>query len=80
MEFTNNVNKNCLKTEIKTEDMIQYLQEEWTIAFNMLNKRGADDTLAHMRMSWCIGMKEMCEALIGQPVNLQRDGIVRIGY
>lgn len=60
-------------------DMLNYLKEDFKIAKRYYDRLGADDERAQNRMLWCIGMKEMCENLIGVPVNLKLDGRLTIG-
>ena len=68
-----------MKTEVKTMDMLTYIADEWKVAHHWMEKMGRGDERVDMRTSWCIGMKEMTEALIGVPVNLKMDGQVTIG-
>ena len=69
-----------MRETVKAKEMIDYLTEEWKIAHKYLEKLGENDERAQMRTSWCIGMKEMTEALIGEPVNLRLNGTVVIGF
>ena len=62
------------------EQMINYLQTQ-LIDFNKnLKQYGADDRIVIKKFDDMIACKEMVEAIIGEPVNLQKDGIVTIGY
>ena len=70
---------NISDIKVNASDMLEFLQEHYNEAISLRNDFGADDSRARMHISWCIGMKEMCEALIGVPVNLRRDGMVTIG-
>jgi len=65
---------------INAEDMLNLLQEYWTEAHKLIEDFGREDGRAKMHVGWCIGMKEMAEALIGVPVNLRKDGKVTIGF
>lgn len=68
-----------MRTEVKTVEMLEFLQEQFTYAKGLCDDFGHEDERARMHIGWCIGMKEMIEALIGAPVNLRRDGKVTIG-
>lgn len=63
---------------IKKEQMLRYLQSqmddfmEWKAKFGM-------DSLAEHKLNAMIACKEMVEALIEEPVNLQKDGKVTVG-
>ncbi len=69
-----------MRTTVETKEMLDLLQEYFTEAMEARKTLGADDERARMSISWCIGMKEMVEALICAPVNLQMDGKVTVGY
>ena len=68
-----------MRKTIEATEMLEYLKDDFEIAMRDRRILGANDERAQSRMSWCIGMKEMCEALIGVPVNLKLDGRVTIG-
>ena len=68
-----------MRKTIDAIEMLDYLKEDFKIAMRDRRILGADDERAQDRMLLCIGMKEMCEALIGVPVNLKLDGRVTIG-
>lgn len=68
-----------MRKTIEATEMLEYLKEEFAIAMRHRKILGANDERSDMRMSWCIGMKEMAEALIGVPVNLKLDGRITIG-
>ena len=80
MEFTNNVNLNHLKTEVKTEVLVDVLQQMFDMYMDDQRRFGSESERTQMHFGWVIGAKELVEACIGQPVNLQRDGVVRIGF
>ena len=65
---------------VTAEAMLTYLKDDWKIAHHQLEVLGHDDERAQSRVDWCIGMKEMCEALLCVPVNLKLDGRLTIGY
>ena len=60
--------------------LLAYLKEDYAVAMRHMKILGEEDERAQNRMLWCIGMKEMCEALLGVPVNLKIDGRVTIGF
>ena len=68
-----------MRETITAMEMLDYLKVDFKIAMRDRRILGADDERAQSRMGWCIGMKEMCENLIGVPVNLKLDGRVTIG-
>lgn len=62
------------------EQMIQYLQEMLTSFNKDLERYGADDRIVDKKFDAMIACKEMAEALIGEPVNLRKDGTVTVGF
>ena len=69
-----------MKTEIKTETILNHLQTRWTDALAEGKRWGTEDRVYQRKVEWCIGMKELVEELIGAPVNLQLDGQVTTGF
>ena len=69
-----------MKTEIKTETILNHLQARWTDALAEGKRWGPEDRVYQRKVEWCIGMKELVEGLIGTPVNLQLDGQVTTGF
>ena len=67
------------KKTVKAETILSFLKEEWSYAHKMLERLGRNDERAQGHVSWCIGMKELAEAVIGVPVNLKLDGRTTIG-
>ena len=65
---------------ISAEKMIAFLQDGLTRFMEEEKQFGMDDHGVRMHFSWLIGQKEMVECLIGQPVNLQKDGKVTVGF
>ena len=65
---------------ITGKDLLSYLKEDYAEAMKYMKILGEEDERAQNRLLWCIGMKEMCEALLGVPVNLKIDGRVTIGF
>ena len=68
-----------MRKSVESAEILGYLKEEWTRAHEYAIKLGWGDERSQMHISWCIGMKEMAEALIGVCINLQRDGKVTLG-
>ena len=68
-----------MKATVNTKDMLDFLKEQWTYTHELIEDFGQKDERAKMHIGWCIGMKEMCEALLCVPVNLQRDGKLTLG-
>lgn len=64
--------------EITQEVMIKYLQSLMDNFKAQEERYGMSEYLEH-KLDNMITCKEMVEALIGQPVNLQKDGKVTIG-
>lgn len=61
-------------------DMINYLQSMMD-DFNINRAAyGDDDRIVLKKLDAMIACKEMVEAIIGEPVNLQMDGKVTIGF
>lgn len=65
---------------ISADQMINYLQAKLTRFQKELEKYGPEDRVVNRMMDEMIACKEMVEALIGAPVNLQQDGKVTIGF
>lgn len=63
---------------VTQEVMIGYLQSMMDHFKEQEERYGMSDYLEH-KLDDMIACKEMVEALIGQPVNLQMDGKVTIG-
>ena len=68
-----------MRETIRTETMLQYLQEVLDDFMKNKEKFGSDCDFVRYKMDMMIGAKEMVEALIGEPVNLQKDGKVTVG-
>lgn len=61
------------------EQMISYLQQMMD-KVKMLESRGVPTEYLEDRIDAMIACKEMVEAFIGEPVNLQMDGKVTVGF
>ncbi len=62
------------------EQMINYLQQMLDRFTEEMERYGKDDRIVEKRFDDMIACKEMVEALIGEPVNLQKDGRVTVGF
>lgn len=63
---------------VTEKNMIAYLQEGLT-RWKEEEKKFPDDERTWKHLDRLIAQKEMVEALIGEPVNLQKDGRVTVG-
>ena len=64
---------------ITAEQMINYLQERFAFYKKDVKEHGDDVYNVHY-LQEIIACKEMVEYLIREPVNLQKDGKVTIGF
>lgn len=62
------------------EQMINYLQQMMDRVQADIKRYGADDRMVDHRIDAMIACKEMVEAFIMEPVNLQKDGKVTVGF
>lgn len=62
------------------EKMLRYLQSQMNDYKKAEAKYGADDPWTEHKRDAMIACKEMVEALIMEPVNLQKDGKVTVGF
>ena len=69
-----------MKTEVKTQDMLDYIQGVFTMYLEEREQYGPDERGVRRLFFECLGMKKMVENLIGVPVNLQKDGKVTTGF
>ncbi len=67
-----------MKKSVTAASMLAYLQQHFTRA--LYEVEHYHDEHAEARMDAVIAQKELVEALIGAPVNLQLDGKVTVGY
>ena len=66
---------------IKMKDqMIKYLQSMMDNFQKEKERYGIDDERVIVKLDGMIACKEMVEALIQEPVNLQKDGKVTVGF
>lgn len=62
------------------EKMIEYLQQMLDKFNDEMERYGKYDRMVEKRFDDMIACKEMVEALIEEPVNLQKDGKVTVGF
>jgi hypothetical protein len=65
---------------VKTEDLLNYLQALLNEFMEDREAYGPGDRIVQKKMHGMIACKEMVEALIRVPVNLQKDGKVTVGF
>lgn len=68
-----------MKQTVSTETLIQYLQSMMD-EFKEDEARYGHDAHTIRKLDDMIACKEMVEALIEMPVNLQKDGKVTVGF
>lgn len=68
-----------MKTEVKTKDLLAYIQDLFTEYLEDRERYGNNPREEH-RLQQLLGMKDMVENLIGEPVNLRKDGRVTTGF
>ena len=68
-----------MREMIKAEMMVNYLQQMMD-DFKEDERRYGRDEHTMDKLNDMIACKEMVEALIGYPVNLQKDGKVTLGF
>ena len=62
------------------EQMLNYLQQMMDDFKKWEERFGLDDERVEMKLTGMIACKEMVEAFIHEPVNLQFDGKVTVGF
>lgn len=65
---------------VKTQDLLDYIQEIFTMYLEEREEYGSDDRTVIRLFHHCMGMKTMVENLIHTPVNLRKDGKVTTGF
>lgn len=68
-----------LNKVITVELLIDYLQAQMN-DFKECEAKWGEDRITIKKLDSLIACKEMVEAIIRQPVNLQKDGIVTVGF
>ena len=68
-----------MKTYTK-ENLIAYLQSQMDDFQEDLKQYGIEDRVVKSKLDAMIACKEMVEALIREPVNIQKDGKVTVGF
>lgn len=69
-----------MKTVVKAEDMLRYLQSMLDDVKTLESMYDPHDRILNAKIDAMIACKEMVEALIQEPVNLQLDGKVTTGF
>lgn len=69
-----------MKEVVKTQVMLGYLQSLLTEFMSEKDAFGPDDRIVNKKLDQMIACKEMVEILIGEPVNLGKNGIVTTGF
>lgn len=69
-----------MKEVVKTQVMLGYLQSLLTEFVSEKDAFGTDDRIVNKKLDQMIACKEMVEILIGEPVNLGKNGIVTTGF
>lgn len=65
---------------VKVSNLLSYLQFMLDDYNERLERYGAEDRYTERALHDMIACKEMVEALINEPVNLQKDGVVTVGF
>ena len=65
---------------ITKETLINYLQSQMDNFMKEKERYGIDDRYVEHKLDAMTACKEMVESLIGEPVNLQKDGRVTTGF
>ena len=65
---------------VNAEMMINYLQSQMDDFEKYRKRYGDNDRIVEHKLDAMIACKEMVESLIGEPVNLQMDGRVTVGF
>lgn len=65
---------------VSAEQLLAYLQAKLTQFQQEAEKYGMEDRVVVSLFDEMIACKEMVEAVIGMPVNLQQDGKVTVGF
>lgn len=69
-----------MQNEVKSEEMIYYLQCMLDDFMAEKKRYGASDRIVLRKMDAMLACKEMVENMIGVPVNMQMDGKVTLGF
>lgn len=65
---------------VSTETLLHYLQSMLDDFMDEKARYGSDDRMVHHKLTGMLACKDMVEALIRTPVNLQMDGRVTTGF
>lgn len=69
-----------MKKTFTKENLIAYLQSELDDFLRDAAKFGKDDRIVQHKLDAMLANKDMVESLIMEPVNLQKDGKVTVGF
>lgn len=69
-----------MKKTFTKEDLIAYLQSELDDFLKDAAKFGKDNRIVQHKLDAMLANKDMVESLILEPVNLQKDGKVTVGF
>lgn len=69
-----------MKKTFTKENLIAYLQSELDDFLKDAAKFGKDDRIVQHKLDAMLANKDMVESLILEPVNLQKDGKVTVGF
>lgn len=69
-----------MKESVPTEVLLRYLQSMLDDFIECRERWGSDDKIVHDKLIGMLACKDMVEALIHTPVNLQMDGRVTTGF
>lgn len=79
-ERVDNSKEDKTMKEFTTTDLIRYLQSQMDDFKEEEARYGIEDRGVQHKLDAMIACKEMVEALIEEPVNLQINGIVTVGF
>ena len=69
-----------MKKTFTKENLIAYLQSELDDFLKDAAKFGKDNRIVQHKLDAMLANKDMVESLILEPVNLQKDGKVTVGF
>lgn len=69
-----------MRETVNTKALLNYLQSQMDDFKEEEARWGTHDRVVEEKLDAMIACKEMVEALIGAPVNLQKDGKVTVGF
>jgi hypothetical protein len=69
-----------MKETVKTQVLLGYLQALLTEYMMEVEQFGSDDRIVKKKLTGMLACKSMVENVIGEPVNLGKNGIVTTGF